>query len=226
MKFYKWYSQALGSVIGMVSCIYGYLNGDLLLYSALGGNYDTLNFNQILSSYILYPLCILTFLSAMFIPVIKNYKNKKVLGMRVSKINTVLKYSTVIVGLLGCLIYFIPAALVILFSDILSLIQYTFNKLSNKLIKNPLNEQTSKKEATKETCKENSDEAELNPLLTNKPPNNNECLSTKREMAINLIDKNSNMDFIREITGLSPQYLTKLKKEKENLYSKKNSTIK
>ena len=181
MKFYKWYSQALGSIIGMVSCIYGYLNGDLLLYSALGGNYDTLNFNQILSSYILYPLCILTFLSAMFIPVIKNYKNKKVLGMRVSKINTVLKYSAAIVGLLGCLIYFIPAALVILFSDILSLIQYTFN---------------------------------------------NECLSTKREMAINLIDKNSNMDFIREITGLSPQYLTKLKKEKENLHSKKNSTIK
>lgn len=226
MKFYKWYSQALGSVIGMVSCIYGYLNGDLLLYSALGGNYDTLNFNQILSSYILYPLCILTFLSAMFIPVIKDYKDKKVLGMRVRKINTVLKYSAAIVGLLGCLIYFIPAALVILFSDILSLIQYTFNKLSNKLRKNPLNEQTSKKEATKEACDENSDEAELNPLLTNKPPNNNECLSTKREMAINLIDKNSNMDFIREITGLSPQYLTKLKKEKENLHSKKNSTIK
>ena len=96
------------------------------------------------------------------------------------------------------------------------------NKLSNKLIKNPLKEQTSKKEA----CDENSDEAELNPLLTNKPPNNNEYLSTKREMAINLIDKNSNMDFIREITGLSPQYLTKLKKEKENLHSKKNSTIK
>ena len=142
--------------------------------------------------------------------------------MRVSKINTVLKYSAAIVGLLGCLIYFIPAALVILFSDILSLIQYTFNKLSNKLIKNPLKEQTSKKEA----CDENSDEAELNPLLTNKPPNNNEYLSTKREMAINLIDKNSNMDFIREITGLSPQYLTKLKKEKENLHSKKNSTIK
>ena len=226
MKFYKWYSQALGSVIGMVSCIYGYLNGDLLLYSALGGNYDTLNFNQILSSYILYPLCILTFLSAMFIPVIKDYKDKKVLGMRVSKINRVLKYSAAIVGLLGCLIYFIPAALVILFSDILSLIQYTFNKLSNKLRKNPLNEQTSKKEATKEACDENSDEAELNPLLTNKPPNNNECLSTKREMAINLIDKNSNMDFIREITGLSPQYLTKLKKEKGNLHSKKNSTIK
>ena len=45
-------------------------------------------------------------------------------------------------------------------------------------------------------------------------------------MAINLIDKNSNMDFIREITGLSPQYLTKLKKEKENLHSKKNNTIK
>ena len=199
MKFYKWYSQALGSVIGMVSCIYGYLNGDLLLYSALGGNYDTLNFNQILSSYILYPLCILTFLSAMFIPVIKDYKDKKVLGMRVSKINRVLKYSAAIVGLLGCLIYFIPAALVILFSDILSLIQYTFNKLSNKLRKNPLNEQTSKKEATKEACDENSDEAELNPLLTNKPPNNNECLSTKREMAINLIDKNSNMDFIRDI---------------------------
>lgn len=222
MKFYKWYSQALGSVIGMVSCIYGYLNGDLLLYSTLGGNYDTLNFNQILSSYILYPLCILTFLSAMFIPVIKDYKDKKVLGMRVSKINRVLKYSAAIVGLLGCLIYFIPAALVILFSDILSLIQYTFNKLSNKLIKNPLKEQTSKKEA----CDENSDEAELNPLLTNKPPNNNEYLSTKREMAINLIDKNSNMDFIREITGLSPQYLIKLKKEKENLHSKKNSTIK
>ncbi len=226
MKFYKWYSQALGSVIGMVSCIYGYLNGDLLLYSALGGNYDTLNFNQILSSYILYPLCILTFLSAIFIPVIKDYKDKKVLGMRVSKINRVLKYSAAIVGLLGCLIYFIPAALVILFSDILSLIQYTFNKSSNKLRKNPLNEQTSKKEATKEACDENSDEAELNPLLTNKPPNNNECLSTKREMAINLIDKNSNMDFIREITGLSPQYLTKLKKRKENLHSKKNSTIK
>ena len=47
-----------------------------------------------------------------------------------------------------------------------------------------------------------------------------------KEFCINLIDKNSNMDFIREITGLSPQYLTKLKKEKENLHSKKNSTIK
>ena len=210
MKFYKWYSQALGSVIGMVSCIYGYLNGDLLLYSTLGGNYDTLNFNQILSSYILYPLCILTFLSAMFIPVIKDYKDKKVLGMRVSKINRVLKYSAAIVGLLGCLIYFIPAALVILFSDILSLIQYTFNKLSNKLIKNPLKEQTSKKEA----CDENSDEAELNPLLTNKPPNNNEYLSTKREMAINLIDKNSNLVLQTQITWFSPTYLTNRKKAK------------
>ena len=189
MKFYQWYSQACGGIVGIISCIYCYLRGDLLIFSNLNGNFDAINFNGIIASYILYPLCILTFIMAIFLT-IPNINEKKILNIKVLKINSTILYLTTLVGILGCGIYFIIPALLLLLKDLL----YIYNKFS-----------------IKETAI-NKDK-EINKELND---TNSKLLSTKTEMAINLLNKNANINFITEVTGLSQDYIFNLRREELN----------
>lgn len=211
MKFYQWYSQALGSIIGMISCIYCYLRGDILLYYNLTGNYDTLTFNKIVASYTLYPLCIVTFLLSLIIALIPNCMNNKIFGINTYKVNNFLKYLTVIIGILGCGIYFIPPIFILLFTEIISIISFIKNKLNRK------------KELAYDNCYNNqSKEYDITHIIeeTNNLSEDKHIL-TKTEIAIHLLNKDSNIDFITDITGLPLDYINKLKKEAVHSQSEK-----
>ena len=190
MKFYQWYSQACGGILGIVSCIYCYLKGDLLIYSNLDGNFDIISFNGILASYILYPLCFLTFIMAILLA-IPNMGQKKIINIELTKINSVLLYLTILVGILGCGIYFIIPALLLLLKDL----SYAFKHFRFKL--------NSKYVANTDIDQDNTESKHASEQL----------LSTKTEMAINLLNKNANINFITEVTGLSQDYVSKLKRE-------------
>lgn len=191
MKFYQWYSQACGGILGIASCIYSYLNGDLLIYSNLNGNFDAVSFNSILASYILYPLCVLTFIMAIVLA-IPGISEKKILNIQILKINSTILYSTAIVGILGCGIYFIIPALLLLLKSLLYIFEYYKHNFSNNQIR-----------------REESTNQELD-------TSNSKLLSTKTEMAINLLNKNANINFITEVTGLSQDYVINLKEEDVN----------
>lgn len=211
MKFYQWYSQALGSIIGMISCMYCYLRGDILLYYNLTGNYDTLTFNKIVASYTLYPLCIVTFLLSLIIALIPNCMNNKIFGVNTYKVNSFLKYLTVIIGILGCGIYFIPPIFILLFAEIISIISFIKNKLNRK------------KELAYDNCYNNqSKEYDITHIIeeTNNLSEDKHIL-TKTEIAIHLLNKDSNIDFITDITGLPLDYINKLKKEAVHSQSEK-----
>ncbi|WP_434796207.1 hypothetical protein [Terrisporobacter vanillatitrophus] len=192
MKFYQWYSQACGGILGIVSCIYCYLRGDLLIYSNLNGNFDIISFNGILASYILYPLCFLTFIMAIVIA-LPNISQKKILNVEITKINSIIIYLTTLVGILGCTIYFIIPALLLLINDL----TYAFKYFKSKINNNPI--LTIKDNDIEQDSQELSDTSE-------------QLLSTKTEMAINLLNKNANMNFITEVTGLSEDYVSNLKR--------------
>ena len=193
LKFYKWYTLALGYITAMISCIYCYLIGDLLLYHNLSGNYDHLGLNQILASYTLYPLCIITFFLTLLVGLIPQYSEKKVLNIKIIKINNFLKYLLIIIGVLGCGIYFILPTLIILLGDFISLIMIIINKIPRK-----------EKDNTKDTnsIKDNVEYSAEERLII-----------TKNEIAMNLLEKDSDINFICDITGFSKDYIKKLKKE-------------
>lgn len=182
MKFYQWYSQACGGILGIVSCIYCYLRGDLLIYSNLNGNFDIISFNGILASYILYPLCFLTFIMAI-VMALPNTNHKKILNVEVTKINSFLIYLTTLVGILGCNVYFIIPALLLLTKEFMYSFKYCVSKINNT----------------------EQDNQELNDTKE-------QLLATKTEMAVNLLNKNANIHFITEVTGLSEDFVSNLKR--------------
>ena len=192
MKFYQWYSQACGGILGIISCIYCYLRGDLLIYSNLNGNFDIISFNGILASYILYPLCFLTFIMAI-VMALPHTSHKKILNVEITKINSILIYLTTLVGILGCNVYFIIPALLLLIKDLMYAFKYCRSKINNN-----------QKSAIKNIDIE-QDNQELKDT-------SEQLLSTKTEMAINLLNKNANINFITEVTGLSEDFISNLKR--------------
>lgn len=190
MKFYQWYCQALGSILGIISCIYCYLKGDLLIYSNLDGNFDMINFNGILASYILYPLCFLTFVLAILLSK-QSINEKKIINIEVSKINSFLVYLTVLVGILGCGIYFIVPFLLLLLKNTLYTVTLLKFKISNKHM--PINN--------------------INQNFKELQYDEKQLIDIKNQMAIDLLDKNANINFIIEVTGLSQDYISNLKRQ-------------
>lgn len=196
MKFNQWYFQACGGILGVASCLYGYLSGDMLLYSNLIGNFDIINFGGIIASFLLYPLCILTFLLALCLS-IQNANQKRILNIELEKINATVVYTTSVVGILGCTIYFIFPTLLLLSNKIASIFKYFILKYR---IKHP------KKNKTDKDLDESSKDIKSSEQL----------LSTKIEMAVNLLHKDADIHFITDVTGLSQDYVTKLKREEVN----------
>ena len=199
MKFYQWYSQAMGSIIGIASCIYCYLNGNLIIFSNLDGNFDLISFNGVLASYTLYPLCLLTFIMALLLA-IPSILKKKIINIEITSINSTLVYLTVIIGILGCNIYFLIPALLLLTKDIESLYKYHKRKdiktsNDNKII----------------------EEAKDSP---NQIQSNTQLLLTKNEIATHLLNNNANIDFISEITGLSKNHIHNLDTTKKESINK------
>lgn len=197
MKFHKRYMQALGSITGMIICIYSYLRGDLITYSSLAGNYDSTTINKILASYILYPLCITTFIALAYSYLSPNYEKQSIINTNIHKIISSLIYITVIVGLLGCGIYFILPSLLLTYYDILLLVNRIRGKDAND---NSISEIKNEK-------------SELNPILTMDRGSKNDHIKTRNEMAIHLLNQNSDIGFIMDITGFSLDSIKKIQSE-------------
>ncbi|HSQ87498.1 hypothetical protein [Romboutsia sp.] len=187
LRFTNWYTQALGATLGVIACMYSYLNGYMITYSNIDTYFDSLWFGGIVSSYFLLPLCILTLLLA----VIKSYDPDKIfLNIPLENFNVGIIVSTVIIGFMGARIYFTIPAIFILFNLI------TYKKSNEKIL--PENE-----DIKYEEIKENFDEKELKTLLI------------KREMARELLIKNAQKQFIMDITGLTLKELEVLEGEFE-----------
>lgn len=113
LRFANWYTQALGATLGIIACIYAYLNGFMFVYGNINGYFDFLGFRGIVSSYTLLPLCILTLIFAISKPYIEG---KTFCKFSLYNINTTLIITTTIIGFMGAKIYFTIPALFIVFN--------------------------------------------------------------------------------------------------------------
>ena len=214
-KFLDWYTQALGATFGILACIYAYLNGYMFVYGNIEGYFDFLGFSGVISSYLLLPLCLLS----LFISLIRSYNIKKeILNMSFESINIFISILTVVVGFMGAKIYFtIPAAFILF--HILEPYLHNYRNSENQEVILDDNKEYDITQNTIEFDKIDidipseanaSNEAEE---LYKSRSNNPNVIETKKEIAIELLRKNSSKQFIVELTGFTLDEINMLEKE-------------
>lgn len=214
-KFLDWYTQALGATFGILACIYAYLNGSMFVYGNIEGYFDFLGFSGVISSYLLLPLCLLS----LFISLIRSYTIKKeILNMSFESINIFISILTVVVGFMGAKIYFtIPAAFILF--HILEPYLHNYRNSENQEVIFDDNKEYDITQNTIEFDKIDidipseanaSNEAEE---LYKSRSNNPDVIETKKEIALELLRKNSSKQFIVELTGFTLDEINILEKE-------------
>ena len=214
-KFLDWYTQALGATFGILACIYAYLNGYMFVYGNIEGYFDFLGFSGVISSYLLLPLCLLS----LFISLIRSYTIKKeILNMSFESINIFISILTVVVGFMGAKIYFtIPAAFILF--HILEPYLHNYRNSENQEVILDDNKEYDITQNTIEFGKIDidipseanaSNEAEE---LYKSRSNNPDVIETKKEIALELLRKNSSKQFIVELTGFTLDEINMLEKE-------------
>ena len=214
-KFLDWYTQAIGSTFGILACVYAYLNGYMFVYGNIGDYFDFLGFSGVISSYLLLPLCLL----CLFLSLIKSYTLKKeILNTSFESFNIFTCISTVIIGFMGAKIYFIIPSLFILF-HILEPNLHNYINLENKKYLFNINKEDNTVQETIEFQKIDTDEySESNILseaenLYKRKSNNQTVIDTKKEIALELLKKNSSKQFIMELTGFTLDEIDDLEKK-------------
>lgn len=214
-KFLDWYTQALGATFGILACIYAYLNGYMFVYGNIEGYFDFLGFSGVISSYLLLPLCLLS----LFTSLIRSYTIKKeILNMSFESINIFISILTVVVGFMGAKIYFtIPAAFILF--HILEPYLHNYRNSENQEVILDDNKEYDITQNTIEFDKIDidipseanaSNEAEE---LYKSRSNNPDVIETKKEIALELLRKNSSKQFIVELTGFTLDEINILEKE-------------
>lgn len=214
-KFLDWYTQALGATFGILACIYAYLNGYMFVYGNIEGYFDFLGFSGVISSYLLLPLCLLS----LFISLIRSYTIKKeILNMSFESINIFISILTVVVGFMGAKIYFtIPAAFILF--HILEPYLHNYRNSENQEVILDDNKEYDITQNTIEFDKIDIDiPSEANASsepeeLYKSRSNNPNVIETKKEIAIELLRKNSSKQFIVELTGFTLDEIDMLEKE-------------
>lgn len=214
-KFLDWYTQALGATFGILACIYAYLNGSMFVYGNIEGYFDFLGFSGVISSYLLLPLCLLS----LFISLIRSYTIKKeILNMSFESINIFISILTVVVGFMGAKIYFtIPAAFILF--HILEPYLHNYRNSENQEVILDDNKEYDITQNTIEFDKIDIDmSSEANASneaeeLYKSRSNNPNVIETKKEIAIELLRKNSSKQFIVELTGFTLDEINILEKE-------------
>lgn len=214
-KFLDWYTQALGATFGILACIYAYLNGYMFVYGNIEGYFDFLGFSGVISSYLLLPLCLLS----LFISLIRSYTIKKeILNMSFESINIFISILTVIVGFMGAKIYFtIPAAFILF--HILEPYLHNYRNSENQEVILDDNKEYDITQNTIEFDKIDIDmSSEANASneaeeLYKSRSNNPDVIETKKEIALELLRKNSSKQFIVELTGFTLDEINMLEKE-------------
>ena len=214
-KFLDWYTQALGATFGILACIYAYLNGYMFVYGNIEGYFDFLGFSGVISSYLLLPLCLLS----LFISLIRSYTIKKeILNMSFESINIFISILTVVVGFMGAKIYFtIPAAFILF--HILEPYLHNYRNSENQEVILDDNKEYDITQNTIEFDKidinmssEANASSEPEELYKSRS-NNPNVIETKKEIAIELLRKNSSKQFIVELTGFTLDEINMLEKE-------------
>lgn len=214
-KFLDWYTQALGATFGILACIYAYLNGYMFVYGNIEGYFDFLGFSGVISSYLLLPLCLLS----LFISLIRSYTIKKeILNMSFESINIFISILTVVVGFMGAKIYFtIPAAFILF-----HILEPYLHKYRNSENQEVIFDDNKEYDITQNTIEFDkididmsseanaSNEAEE---LYKSRSNNPDVIETKKEIALELLRKNSSKQFIVELTGFTLDEINMLEKE-------------
>lgn len=214
-KFLDWYTQALGATFGILACIYAYLNGYMFVYGNIEGYFDFLGFSGVISSYLLLPLCLLS----LFISLIRSYTIKKeILNMSFESINIFISILTVVVGFMGAKIYFtIPAAFILF--HILEPYLHNYRNSENQEVILDDNKEYDITQNTIEFDKIDIDmSSEANASneaeeLYKSRSNNPDVIETKKEIALELLRKNSSKQFIVELTGFTLDEIDMLEKE-------------
>ena len=214
-KFLDWYTQALGATFGILACIYAYLNGYMFVYGNIEGYFDFLGFSGVISSYLLLPLCLLR----LFISLIRSYTIKKeILNMSFESINIFISILTVVVGFMGAKIYFtIPAAFILF--HILEPYLHNYRNSENQEVILDDNKEYDITQNTIEFDKIDIDiPSEANASneadeLYKSRSNNPDVIETKKEIALELLRKNSSKQFIVELTGFTLDEIDMLEKE-------------
>lgn len=214
-KFLDWYTQALGATFGILACIYAYLNGYMFVYGNIEGYFDFLGFSGVISSYLLLPLCLLS----LFISLIRSYTIKKeILNMSFESINIFISILTVVVGFMGAKIYFtIPAAFILF--HILEPYLHNYRNSENQEVILDDNKEYDITQNTIEFDKIDIDmSSEANASneaeeLYKSRSNNPNVIETKKEIALELLRKNSSKQFIVELTGFTLDEINMLEKE-------------
>ena len=214
-KFLDWYTQALGATFGILACIYAYLNGYMFVYGNIEGYFDFLGFSGVISSYLLLPLCLLS----LFTSLIRSYTIKKeILNMSFESINIFISILTVVVGFMGAKIYFtIPAAFILF-----HILEPYLHKYRNSENQEVILDDNKEYDITQNTIEFDkididipseanaSNEAEE---LYKSRSNNPDVIETKKEIALELLRKNSSKQFIVELTGFTLDEINMLEKE-------------
>ncbi|MGL5346925.1 MAG: hypothetical protein ACRDA3_06215 [Peptostreptococcaceae bacterium] len=187
-KFLDWYTQALGATLGMMACIFAYLNGFMFVYGNIGRNFNSLSFEEVLASYLLFPLCILTLILAL----VKSYiQSKDFFNISFDSLNFIAVLLTIAFGFMGAKVYFTIPALFILYSYI-------------------------KKYLVHNNLKEQEKEEHYDEDIYSASEQNDNLMVTKVDMAKSLLEKNASNQFISEITGLSLEDINNLANNKNN----------
>ncbi|WP_290459736.1 hypothetical protein [Romboutsia ilealis] len=215
LKFLDWYTQALGATFGILACIYAYVNGYMFVYGNIGDYFDFLGFSGVTSSYLLLPLCLLN----LFLSLIRSYTIKnEILNTSFESFNIFICILTVIIGFMGAKIYFIIPAAFILF-HILEPYLHKYKNLENQEV---VSENKKEYDITQNTIEfdkiDNHMHSKANASseaedLHKSRSNNPDVIETKKEIALELLRKNSNKQFIVELTGFTLDEINTLEKE-------------
>lgn len=220
-SFLNWYTQSLGGMVGILICIWSYLQGDMVVYGNILNNVDSVSFGGFLASFILIPLCIIvTILGA-----IEAYSSNNTL----KTISNCIIILTTIIGFLGSKIYFIIPSIFILFKFYST---YIIPAKKENVVEEPSVETTPTKntyesskirkvaineniiepnESEQNTQKEQTFSNEK--TITFKKNSNQDILETRLTMAKELLSKNANTEFICELTGLTLDQVDMLKQD-------------
>jgi hypothetical protein len=191
--FWNWYTQSLGGIIGLVVCLWAYLNGDMAVYGNIFQNLDEIGISGLIASYTLIPLCITITLSG----AIESYTKND----NLYEVNKTLAIITTLIGFLGSKIYFIIPAIFILFKFYNSLIYKDKTLEKEKIVPTILNDSKVKKVSYDSTK-----------IYKDKTPDKN-LAKIRTEMAVELLLKGADKKFICEITNLTLKELNAIEQK-------------
>ena len=84
----------------------------MFVFGNIGNNFDSLSIGGVISSYLLFPLCLIT----LFFSIVKSFiLEKHIDNIAIENLNKIILLSTSIIGIIGTGFYFIIPALLILF---------------------------------------------------------------------------------------------------------------